>query len=318
MTPRAIALAAVLAASQSGAQTPPTIVFSSAVEAVFVDVFVTRDGQPLAGLAAGQFELKDNGVRQNVELLSAETKPLRAVLVFDTSSSMTSDRMEMLRAAGRAFLDGLRPADEVALVTFGEEILWSATPTADKKLVRNALQQLRSRGTTAAFDALYAGIALSDHDRRPLIVLFTDGVDNSSWLDQAQMLKLAERSNALVHVVCWMPAAQAPFNQRMPAFQRVQPTPVPVETDQELVWRPVAEVTGGRFWSPESPEELRKAFAAIADAMGHRYVLRYEPTGVKREGWHRIEIRLRGPKGKVEARRGYWVASPPPVKRTRP
>ena len=41
--------------------------------------------------------------------------------------------------------------------------------------------------------------------------------------------------------------------------------------------------------------------------MGHRYVLRYEPTGVKRKGWHRIDARLRGVKGDVHVRRGYWV-----------
>jgi hypothetical protein len=41
--------------------------------------------------------------------------------------------------------------------------------------------------------------------------------------------------------------------------------------------------------------------------MGHRYVLRYEPRGVKREGWHRIEVKLVGRKGDVQARHGYWV-----------
>ncbi len=291
---------------QSGAQNPPApLVFGSAVEAVFVDVFVTHDGRPVAGLAPADFELKDNGVRQPVELLSAETRPLLAILVFDTSSSMTGSRMEMLRAAGRAFLDGLRPADEVALVTFGEEVVWLAAPTSDKNRIRSALEQLRARGTTAALDALYAAIALSDFERRPLVVLFTDGEDNSSWLDPGQVFKLAERSNALVHVVCWLPPApQAPMGGRI--------TPTPIESDQDRAWRPTAEVTGGRFWGADSPEQLRKAFAAIADAMGHRYVLRYEPTGVKREGWHRIEIRLRGKSGHVEARRGYWVAPPLP------
>jgi hypothetical protein len=47
---------------------------------------------------------------------------------------------------------------------------------------------------------------------------------------------------------------------------------------------------GGRFWGADSPERLRRAFAEIADAMSHRYILRYEPQGVKIEGWHRIEI----------------------------
>jgi len=70
----------------------------------------------------------------------------------------------------------------------------------------------------------------------------------------------------------------------------------------------IAEATGGRFWGADSPERLRQAFAAIADAMGHRYVLRYEPSRVKRAGWHQLDVKLRGHKGDVQARHGYWVA----------
>jgi hypothetical protein len=53
---------------------------------------------------------------------------------------------------------------------------------------------------------------------------------------------------------------------------------------------------------------LKTAFAAIADAMGRRYVLRYSPENVKRPGWHKIELKLRGKKGDVHTRSGYWVA----------
>ena len=70
----------------------------------------------------------------------------------------------------------------------------------------------------------------------------------------------------------------------------------------------VAEASGGRFWTADSPARLQRAFSAVADAMRHRYVLRYELQGVKREGWHRIEVRLQREKGDVHVRRGYWVA----------
>jgi hypothetical protein len=52
---------------------------------------------------------------------------------------------------------------------------------------------------------------------------------------------------------------------------------------------------------------LRQAFTSVADAMRHRYVLRYEAQGVKREGWHRIKVRLKAAKGDAQTRRGYWV-----------
>jgi VWFA-related protein len=284
--------------AQAPAPSPPTLVFRSGVEAVYVDVFVTKSGQPVPGLVAADFELKDNRVAQRVELVSAETRPLLAVLVFDTSNSMEGDRLAALRAAGEAFLDGLRAADQASLLSFSEELRWLAPPTTDKASVRAALGQLRAEGATAAFDALYAGIVLSEGGLRPLIVEFTDGEDNLSWLGERQLRLLAERSNALVHVVGWQPPPPPPS-----AWRRSE-----VESPQVRALRQIAELTGGRLWLAASRERLREAFAAIADAMGQRYVLRYEPQGVRREGEHRIEVRLRGRKGDVHARRGYWVA----------
>jgi VWFA-related protein len=261
---------------------------------VYVDVFVTRAGQPVPALRASEFELRDNGVRQALELLSAEARPILAVLVFDTSSSMEGERLDALRAAGEAFLVGLRPADQAALVSFSERITWLAPPTADKSAVRTALADLRAEGTTAVFDALYAAITTSDPSLRPLIVLFTDGEDNSSWLDEVQLRTMVERSNALVHVVGWKPPPGGPVTQATSA--------------SEGILREIAEASGGRFWGTDSPTRLQVAFTAVADAMRHRYVLRYEAQGVKREGWHRIEVRLKAGKGDVHVRRGYWVA----------
>jgi hypothetical protein len=72
--------------------------------------------------------------------------------------------------------------------------------------------------------------------------------------------------------------------------------------------REIAEHSGGQFWNAGSATDLREAFAAIAASVGERYVLRYQPQGVKRAGWHEVSVRLRGKKGNVRARRGYRVA----------
>jgi VWFA-related protein len=280
------------------AQSPPT--FSVAVETVYADVSVSRDGQPVSGLTAEVFELNDNGVRQRVELVDAEALPLLAVLVFDTSRSTAGAKLLALQAAGDAFLDSLRPTDRVSLVTFSEEIAWPALPTADKTPVRAALAKLRAGGATSVLDALYTAITLSDSGPRALVALFTDGADNMSWLDEEQLRVFAPRSNALVHVVGWRAGIDATV-----AVVRPDGTTEPA---QVRGLRGIAEATGGRFWEADSPARLRAAFTAIADSMGHRYLLRYEPTGVKRDGWHRIEVRLRGTKANVQARPGYWVA----------
>jgi VWFA-related protein len=297
-------LAALLALTGTAwAQAPP--VFRSGVDAVYVDVFVTRNGQPVPGLRAEHFELRDNGVRQSVELAEAETMPLHAMLVFDTSSSLAEGgRLPALRAAGEAFLLGLRPIDEVSLVTFSHEIARRTARSADKGTLRQALAAVEAEGGTALFDALYAGLVLSEGGGRALVVLFSDGEDNMSVLRESQLRQVAERSNALVHIVAWRDAAV-----RVPAgFRRPIDQGSAWEPDHIRVLRRIAEASGGRLWGADSPERLRQTFAAIADAMGHRYVLRYEPDRSKREGWHQLEVKLRGQKGEVQARKGYWVA----------
>jgi len=280
---------------------PPRPVFGVKVETVYVDAFVTRGGQPLPGLLASAFELKDNGVVQSLEVVATESLPLLAVLAFDTSSSVAGEKLAALRSAGEAFLDGLRPADEAALLGFCEEIEWFAKPTQDKAEVRRALQSLRAEGATAVFDALYASLRLPRSEARHLVVLFSDGEDNLSWLGERQVRAAAERSNALIHVVgLRQPQGPRSWNLTRP--------PESQEPEHIRALRQIAETTGGRFWEAESPDRLRSAFAAIAEAMNHRYVLRYQPQRVQSQGWHRIELSLRGHTGNVQARRGYWVA----------
>jgi len=285
-----------VAAGQAPAPAP---VFGVRVEAVYVDAFVTRGGRPVVGLTAAEFELKDNGVLQRAELVGVDSLPLQSVLVFDTSGSVVGERLAALQIAGRAFLDGLRPDDEAGLLGFSEEIRWHASPTTDRSALRIALGDLRGGGATAVRDALFAALTLPKTQRRILVVLFTDGEDNMSWLREPQLRAAAERSNALVQVVGVRRDVPRPYDGTG------QP---PSEPDHVRALRQVAELTGGRFWEAGSLARLVDAFSAIIEAMNSRYILRYEAQGVTRAGWHRIELRLRGPRGDVRSRRGYWAS----------
>jgi VWFA-related protein len=308
---------AALAAGAAVAQAPDPPVFRSSVDAVYVDVFVTDGASPVPGLRALDFELKDNGVRQEVGLAALESLPLTALLVFDTSSSLTPERLRALRAAGEAFLDGLRPADRAGLLAFSEEIALVAEPTSDTQAVRGALARLRATGSTAVYDALFAALVLADEGPRSVIVLFTDGEDNQSVLDETQLRRAAERSNAVIHVVGWTSPSgrqHGPMNWTTAPGIEGRPTPSAeaaswVSEVRQRALRGIAEAAGGAFWTAESPARLRDAFAAIAAAMAQRYVLQYEPRGVPQEGWHDLDVRLRGAKGRVQARRGYWGRS---------
>lgn len=288
-------------------QSPP--VFAAQVGNVYVDAFVSNRRESVMGLVASDFELKDNGVPQSVDLLSTEALPLLAVLVFDSSGSLAGKRLEALKEAGRAFLETLRPEDEASLITFAGDTQWRVRPTTDKSQVTREIEGLTTGGATSLMDALYAAIVLPRTRSRILIVLFTDGVDNMSLLDWRQMRLVAERSNALIHAVGLRRTQDEGGAVLLDLSGRMLPsadTPA-VEPAHTFGLRQIAEATGGRYWEAESPARLKTAFSAVAETMAQRYVLSYEPQGVKRAGWHEIELRLRDRPGEVHARRGYWV-----------
>lgn len=295
--------------AQTKIQTPA--VFGVQVDSVYVDAFVSQRRDPVIGLTAADFELKDNGVVQRLDLVSAEALPLLAVLVFDSSNSLAGERLAALQASGKAFLESLRPQDEVSLFTFAGETEWLVKPTTDKAAVVRALDELKPGGATAVLDALYAALVLPQTQGRTLVVLFTDGEDNMSWLEWRQMRLVAERSNALIHVVGLKRSDDGrDTTPVMDLSGRMLPMTATSSMEFLHTWgmRQIAELTGGRYWEAESPARLKSAFAAITETMAQRYILSYEPQGVKRPGWHEIELRLIGRTGDVHARRGYWVA----------
>ncbi len=300
----ALALALFAAAST---QAPAPATFAVGVESVYVDVFVTEANHPVTGLTDADFEVRDNGARQRVELVAVESLPLTTFLVLDTSGSVDGEKLVQLQAAGRALLGGLRPGDEAALVTFDHEIRVRVPPTGDRARLGRGVDGILPGGSTALFDALYAGIMLASGRGRCLLVLFTDGEDNDSWLDAAQIRRVLEESNVLVQAVGVVPTPEiSSFDKSL--AERTPAREVPhVRTLRQL-----AEITGGRFWPASSPGKLAEAFVAILAAMKTRYVLRFEPAAGRREGLHELQVGLTRHKGKVHCRKAYFVGAKTP------
>ena len=109
-----------------------------------------------------------------------------------------------------------------------------------------------------------------------------------SWLSPAQVQRVAEESNAIVHVVTISEPAFAEPLSRKPL-------------------RRIADATGGKVWEASTSSDLQATFLRILAEMQSTYLLTYEPTGVKAEGWHRIEVKVKGGRGKVRTRSGYFV-----------
>ena len=274
-------VAFVLGSAAASAQIPnPT--FSSKVEAVRVDVLVTEDGKPVRGLRAGDFEIFDNGVRQTVDIVSSEEQPLNVVLSFDLSDSIVGERLANLREAGRAVLGGLRKGDQAALVTFNDALVVGPGLTADAGLVRAALDRAEPAGNTSLIDASFAGMMLAESDvGRGLVIVFSDGLDVSSWLRPKAVLDVAKRVDAVVYAVSAGQARKAGFLGDL------------------------TEQTGGRLFNLESTRGLSAVFLEVLDEFRQRYLVSYSPSGVSQEGWHVLTVRVKGRSATVRARPGY-------------
>ena len=281
--------------------------FAAGVEGVYVDVFVTEGNRPVVGLAGADFELRDNGRRRPVELVAVEALPLSTFLVLDTSGSVSGDKLVQLKAAGGALVGGLRAGDAAALVTFDQEVRVRVPLTGDRAGLERGMASIRPGGATALYDALYASALLASGRGRSLLVLFTDGEDNLSWLGAPQVQRALEESNVLVQAVGIVPRQDREFDTRALRAPSLFSERPPDEPAHVRTLRHLAEVTGGRFWSATSPDTLAQAFLAILDAMKTRYVLRFEPDRAGREGLHELEVTLTRRAGKVHCRKAYFV-----------
>lgn len=271
-------LAAVLVGAVVRAQRPE---FTTGVDAVQVDVAVTRGGRPVPDLTADNFTVTDNGTRQEATLTMRSDLPLRIVLTLDTSESVKGRRLQRLVDASAALTERLREGDEIAVITFAHTVQLRVPMSAPGPHVRDALASLSGNGMTSLFDALNLAFASEANQKvRSLILLFSDGRDTSSWMPLEPLLLTAERASSVLHVV------------------RLSP-------DKTL--DRLAEASGGRTFNSSSEDDMRTLFTRALDEMRSRYVLTYTVAGAPKKGWHEIKVQLKDARGDVTARPGYFV-----------
>jgi VWFA-related protein len=276
----AVCLVATCAAGPA-AQSQQT--FSSAVEAVRVDVLVTDGGRAVRDLRAQDFEVLDNGTPQQVDLVSFDEIPLNLVLVFDMSNSVVGGRLDHLRQAAGHLLSGLKPEDQAGLVVFNDAVVQGSDLTTDLDRVRHGLLGSEGHGDTALVDAVYGGLMMAESNvGRALMIVFSDGVDTASFLTSDAVLDTAKRSDVVVY-----------------AAVAGAPSKIPLLHD-------LTELTGGAFHDAGTTENLSAVFEKILAEFRQRYLVGYSPRGVPREGWHRLEVRVKGKRLQVKARPGYF------------
>lgn len=295
----------------AGAQNTPAR-FRSGTDAVRVDVRARQDNRPIADLTAADFELRDSGVVQKIELVAANDVPLTLMLALDTSSSVQGEKLQHLKAAARSAVNTLTKEDQAALLTFTQRLSLQSEPTLDRSAIHRAIDAMSATGATSMTDAIFAAIAMREKvDGRVVLLLFTDGLDTASWLDTKQVLSAALRSDLVVYAVSISPLlvpsggsdAAVVMNRRMllKRWYEQEPELFPQGFLDDLTGR-----TGGEAFYVRDGAGLAPAFARIVADFKSRYLLTYSPANVPATGWHPIDVKLKNRRGTVQARRGYW------------
>jgi VWFA-related protein len=286
MMNRLIALSLVLLMGSTVIASAQQPIFSAKRESVRVDVLVTDGGKVVTGLGAADFEVRDNGVLQTIDLVSSQQIPLNVVLAFDVSSSVSGQRLKDLQTAGHALIDRLAKDDRAALLTFSHMIHLPEGLTGETVRVRQALAAVQPFGDTALVDGTYAAIMLDPSDGgRNLLLVFSDGLDTASWLTPEGVLDSAKRSDMVVYGV----SSRGPEDSKF--------------------LEDLTELTGGATLKIESTRDLSGVFLKILDEFRQRYLISFSPSGVATGGWHRLEVRVKGRRVTVKARGGYQAGA---------
>jgi Ca-activated chloride channel homolog len=261
--------------------------FSSGVNLVEVYASVTDDrGEPVKGLTQADFELRENGELQTISTFSAGDFPLTVALALDRSFSMAGERLAASKSAARAFLDELRPEDEVTLLGVGSQVEILAPLSTDRRAQYAALDRVDAFGTTGLHDAIIRAIEVTQPGKgRRALVILSDGNDRYSTASADSALARARASDVMVYPVGF-------GAKRPPLFAEL------------------ATLTGGRSYQLKDPSRLTETLRALARELREQYLLGYSPAKTLVAGsneWRSISVSVKGQRLRVRARDGYQV-----------
>lgn len=288
-----LAIAGLAAAAVSGQQ---QTTFRSGVDLVAVDVGVRVGREPILGLAASDFELFDNGVRQVIVDFSYGSRPIDITLAIDLSLR-NADFSGRLRQTIADLIRTFSPQDRVRLMLFNTKTPRATEFTSDAAAIDRALREARagSGGESGFADAVgEALVAATPPDRRHLVLFVTDGAIRSSVRPE-MLLDLARRSRATMSMILPIEAPNS----------RGQFAPNATQRERTASLNQLAQETGGIIVWLTPNADLGPVMRTLFEDFRASYVLHFAPSGVDEGGVHTLQVRVKRPDARVQARRAY-------------
>src|SRR5262245_13158690 len=277
-----------------------------------VNVVVTVGGRPLNAsldLKPEDFEILEDGAPQEVANFSRNAdQPLKMVMLFYTSYSVIQGLKSERRAAARFFERVIRSQDCVAFFSVSTDVVVLQEFTNKIPLLVDATRQLKARGATSLYDAIYlASDYLKPAEGRRVIVIVSDGGDTTSGKGLLESLARAQKSDSVIFAI-FTGNPWPSENLRDLAAERALES-LTKETGGELFKPRLSD--GGRL-GEESDEaslkELDRTFTDLAERLRTQYVLGFYSTNEKRDGsFRKLDVRIKKPNYVARARTGYYA-----------
>lgn len=274
--------------------------FQVDVDLVLVNVTVTDDwNRIVTGLDKDNFAIMEGNEAQKVRTFSNEDAPISLGVIFDMSGSM-SDKIEKAREAVLEFMKTANPQDEFFMITFNDRPQLRADFTKSIEDVQGKLVYTVPQGSTALLDAIYMGInKMRDaHNAKKALLIISDGGDNHSRYTQNEIKSMVKEADVQIYAIGIF------------SLSPIQPEEI---AGPDLL-KEVAQVTGGRMFTINNPNELADVATKIGIELRNQYVLGYRPTNRTKDGrWRKIKVKLIPPKGlphlNVYSKMGYYAPS---------
>jgi VWFA-related protein len=273
------------------------------VEVNLVNILFTvadKKGKFVTNLQKEDFRVFEDDKHQIVTNFSSETNlPLTIALLVDTSGSIRDKLRFEEEAAIEFFYSTLqRGKDKALVISFdsGVELLQDFTDDPEK--LADKIRKIRAGGGTSLYDAIYLAVneKLAGQDGRRIVILITDGDDNSSRISLTETLEAAQRNDVTIYAISTNSAAY--FGRK----------------DQERgdkTLKKLSEETGGKPFFPLKIQDLASSFLDIHDELRSQYQIGYRPTNARQDGtFRRIRVDVSDKRYKARARTGYYMPKP--------
>lgn len=264
-------------------------------------------GRTVPNLTKENFEVFEDGERQDISHFEPVTAPVSLILLMDLSGSIKS-KLKELKKAAKNFVDTLRPEDRVAVAGFTRRFFVVVEFSNDKEGIKKLIDKFKGPGGgTAFYDSLWKALDLFDEikETRKAVVVLTDGVDSSmddpgegSELEFDELVGRIEEEEVTIYPIYFDTEYEMVVKEHMSTHEEY------VKAREQL--QTIADRTGGELFKAARIEDLEGVYQKIASELFTLYSVAYLPKDATDERrWRRVSVKVNREGVKAKTRQGY-------------